>query len=491
MKLNLKGNENMKRFLSILLSIVVVISSALPVYACDENQNNTYVTQILFGDNALSYGSDENVKILLDALYLCSEQSDNQGQDKIEYLKQKKVRSIPNLKKLNIKNNALEECSHNFWEYEYKNDLSAQENRKKVLQNGVNKVFDFGTFNNWFGSRRGKCNSFAALLYYSHILSDYLADNPSNTETSINGREISSYAGQAYVEINGGRPSFTAEQKKYTKSFYELSPLDSLGRCGVAFANIGSDLLAPPGSRQNIGNIKPSGWNQQKYDGVVNSEPAYLYNRCHLIAHQLIGVDTENNLITGTRYLNETGMKPIEDDIVKYIQETNNHVLYRATPVFSGDNKVASGVQLEAYSVEDNGKGICYNYYCYNVQPGININYSTGENSLIDSTLGNDDMIPFAVSNPSDDNPDLMYEMNKHLEILFKEQKKSSSGNYNMLIGDINNISYEARKIVRSDEKDGTKYLKLKKCEYEYFEALKTYIPLLLKNEKFFKSAFK
>lgn len=466
----------------------MVLSFVDPVLACDENQNNTYVTQILFGDNASVKESDEKVKMLLDALYLCSEQSDNLGQEKLDYLKKRKVRNVPKLEKLNIKNNELQGCSHNYWEYEYASDIKIQSTRKKLLRNTVNKVFDFGIINNLFGSSKGKCNSFAALLYHSHILCDYLADNPENTEIILKGKSISSFAGEPFVQVNGGRPSFTKDQKSSTESYVELSPMDSLDRCGPAIACIGIDRLSTADSRGNISNIFPSGWNQS--DEIMSSDTGDLYNRCHLIAHSLIGIDTRYNLITGTRYMNNEGMKPFEEQIAQYIRNTSNHVLYRVTPVFMADNKVASGVQLEAFSIEDNGKGISFNVYCYNVQPGMNINYATGESNLIDTTIESSSMIPFVVDNPSEMNPDLVYEITKNLEVLFAEQKNTNAGIYNLLLGDINTIAYEARAIEKGNEKPAQKYLKLKNCEYRFYKSLKTYVPMLLKNEEFFKSAF-
>ena len=139
----------------------------------------------------------------------------------------------------------------------------------------------------------------------------------------------------------------------------------------------------PTEERGTIGNIKPSGWNQAKYEGVIDSKPPYLYNRCHLIAYCLTAENAnEKNLITGTRYMNVEGMLPFEEQVAKYLDQNDNHVLYRVTPVFDGDNLVASGVLLEAYSVEDNGEGVCFCVYCYNVQPGIEIDYKTGESSL-------------------------------------------------------------------------------------------------------------
>ena len=227
-----------KRLLALITSFVLLVSFSSTAFACDENQTNTYVTQILFGDSALGKSSDEKVKMLMDALYLCSEQSDSMGQDKLDYLKMKKVSGIPALSSINVNSDQLLECSHNNWKYEFASSDKVQTNRKKVLRNTVNMIFDFGLLNNWFGSEKGKCNSFAALLYYSHILSDYLADDPSETETNVNGKLTSAYAGQPYTIINGNRPSFSASQKKSSESFTQFSSLDGQRRAGVALANI-------------------------------------------------------------------------------------------------------------------------------------------------------------------------------------------------------------------------------------------------------------
>lgn len=480
----------MKRFSAFLLAVILLLCNTTVVQACDENQSNTYITQILFGDDASSHDSDEDVKMLLDAIYICCEQADNLGQDKLDYLKKQKVNQVPSLANINIKSDSLLECSHNYWEYEYAANKKVQEKRKKILLNTVNEVFDFGTISNLFGSKSGKCNSFSAFLYYSHLLSDYLADDPENTSTVVNGREINSYCGQAYIDLNGGNPSFSTQQKEQTNSVVNITSQDVYGRSGIAFACIGEDLLPSANSRQNIGMIKPSGWNQQSYLGLVNSTPPYLYNRCHLIAHQLIGNDNKENLITGTRYLNETGMKPFEDMVAQYIQKTKNHVLYRATPVYEGDNMVASGVQLEAYSVEDHGEGICFNVYCYNVQPGVVINYATGASEKSDNVFDNENVLPFAVFNASENNPDLIFEINKHLEILFADQKKKNNIVYNQLMGDIYTIAYEARSLQNSNASSAQYYISLKDCEYRLLDTLNTYIPMLLEKEEFFKSAF-
>lgn len=417
-----------KRICSLLLTIVLLFSSGNTVLACDENQITTYVPQILFGDSASSKVSDEKVKMLLDALYLNSMQSDGQGKDKIEYLKRKKVRGIGSLSDLDIKHKDLMKCSHNTWEYEYTGAETQQKNRKGILQNTVNKIFDFGFFNNLFGSKKGKCNSFAALLYYSHILSDYLADKPDETRTIVNDKEVPSYSGIAAITINANKPSFTKNQRSVRESFYKVSQLDPQKRSGVAFANVGKDTLKAVGDREKMDSIEPSGWNQKEYEGLVASQPACIFNRCHLIAHQLGGKEEKRNLITGTYYLNKA-MIPYENQIKDYVIKTGNHVLYRVTPVFERDNQLASGVQLEAYSIEDSGKGVSFNVYCYNVQPGVDINYMNGENEKVDDILKKKNTIPFVVKNPTEDSPDLIFEMNKHLKILFDDQKNKNTYN--------------------------------------------------------------
>ena len=196
--------------------------------------------------------------------------------------------------------------------------------------------------------------------------------------------DIPAYSGSPYVAVNGNVPGFT-DADLTTTSFETYSPLDSLGRCGVAYASIGRDLM-PTEERGSIGQVKPSGWHTVKYNGIVDGN--YLYNRCHLIGYQLTAENANTkNLITGTRYLNVEGMLPFENMVADYIKETNNHVLYRVTPVFDGDNLVASGVLMEAKSVEDNGDGILFNVYCYNVQPKISIDYATGDSTLVEGAV--------------------------------------------------------------------------------------------------------
>jgi len=187
---------------------------------------------------------------------------------------------------------------------------------------------------------------------------------------------VPEFTDQPYVVINNNEPFFTDEEKATTDVFEFYSELDELGRCGMALANVCKELM-PTGDRESIGKVKPSGWQTAKYDHV---DGKYLYNRCHLIGFQLTGENAnEKNLITGTRYMNVDGMLPFENMIDDYVDETENHVLYRVTPVFEGDELVARGALMEAYSVEDEGEGICFNIYVYNNQPGVVIDYATGE----------------------------------------------------------------------------------------------------------------
>ncbi len=194
---------------------------------------------------------------------------------------------------------------------------------------------------------------------------------------AVTPSKVPAYAGKPYVAINNNQPNFSAAE--LTETAYEkYSPLDGLGRCGVALASCGTDIMPAPGEKRgSISEVKPSGWVQAKYKGVSGG---YLWNRCHLLGWQLSAENANNrNLITGTRYMNVEGMLPFENMVADYIRETDNHVAYRVTPIYDGNNLVASGVQLEAYSIEDDGDGICFNVYCYNVQPGINIDYATGK----------------------------------------------------------------------------------------------------------------
>ncbi len=197
---------------------------------------------------------------------------------------------------------------------------------------------------------------------------------PEGSGSTASAEGIPEFSSEAYCEINGNTPGFT-DGEITDKSYESYSELDSLGRCGPAEASIGVDLM-PTEERGSIGQIKPSGWQTVKYDFV---DGKYLYNRCHLIGFQLSGENAnEKNLITGTRYMNVEGMLPFENMVADYVKETENHVMYRVTPVFEGSELVARGVIMEALSVEDGGEGICFNVFCYNVQPGVVIDYATG-----------------------------------------------------------------------------------------------------------------
>lgn len=208
-----------------------------------------------------------------------------------------------------------------------------------------------------------------------------------NTQKSYELTDIPAYAGNSFVILDDNKPAFSKKDRERTDAFETYSDLDELGRCGVAYANICKELM-PTEERGAIGMVKPTGWHTVKYDNV---EGKYLYNRCHLIGYQLAGENAnEKNLITGTRYLNVTGMLKFEDQVADYVNETNHHVLYRVTPVFEGDNLVASGVEMEAYSVEDKGEGVSFHVFLYNVQPGITIDYATGESWLDNSKTTED-----------------------------------------------------------------------------------------------------
>ena len=198
----------------------------------------------------------------------------------------------------------------------------------------------------------------------------------SDSESYVTVDDVPAYSGEPYVEVNENQQEFT-EEELTTVSYEDYSELDELGRCQSAEACIGQDLM-PTETRESISSVKPTGWKNKSYDTV---DGGYVYNRCHLIGFQLTGENAnEENLITGTRYMNVEGMLPFEDEVAAYIKETDNHVMYRVTPFFEGDDLVASGVQMQAESVEDDGVGISFNVYVYNVQPYVVIDYKTGEN---------------------------------------------------------------------------------------------------------------
>lgn len=218
------------------------------------------------------------------------------------------------------------------------------------------------------------------LLLLCGLLAGYFF-NDASIDSYADLADIPGFSGEPYVILQDNQPNFSIEDLT-TDSFETYSPLDLLGRCGPAYANVSLDTM-PTEKRGSIGQVKPSGWQTVKYDFV---DGKYLYNRCHLIGYQLTAENAnEENLITGTRYMNVDGMLPFENLVADYIKETGNHVLYRVTPVFEGTNLVASGVQMEALSVEDEGEGVCFNVYVYNNQPGVVIDYATGESQLAEA----------------------------------------------------------------------------------------------------------
>lgn len=206
------------------------------------------------------------------------------------------------------------------------------------------------------------------------------------TASAFNAADVPAYSGEPYTAVNNNEPYFTSDDLT-TEAFENYSELDTIGRCGVAYANVCLETM-PTEKRGSISEVKPTGWHSVKYDNVDGKS---LYNRCHLIGYQLTAENAnQQNLITGTRYLNVDGMLPFENMVADYVKETDNHVLYRVTPIFTGDNLVADGVLMEGYSVEDEGDGICFCVYAYNVQPGITIDYATGD-SWLSSENGNSD----------------------------------------------------------------------------------------------------
>lgn len=234
---------------------------------------------------------------------------------------------------------------------------------------------------------------------------DQVTQEPKLVQASspiISLNSIQPYTGNAYISVNDNNPYFTDSEKEQTIAFETYSDLDSLGRCGVAYANICKEIM-PTEERGEIGQVKPSGWHTVKYDCV---DGKYLYNRCHLIGFQLAGENAnEKNLITGTRYLNIDGMLPFENMVDDYVDETSNHVLYRVTPIFEGSNLVADGVLMEGYSVEDSGDGICFCVFAYNVQPGVAIDYATGDSSENQTDSSNQPEAPAQTTQPETQTP--------------------------------------------------------------------------------------
>ena len=201
----------------------------------------------------------------------------------------------------------------------------------------------------------------------------------SGTETYVSIDDILEYSGDPYVYVENVSSDLSDTDTWIVG--YEKYTSDSIGRCGTAEALVGTETM-PTSDREDISSVTPTGWVNNRYDSDT-VEGGWIYNRCHLIGFQLTGEnDNPDNLITGTRYMNIEGMLPFENMVDDYVDETGNHVMYRVTPIYSGNDLVASGVLMEAYSVEDSGEGIDFDVYCYNVQPGIEIDYSTGENWL-------------------------------------------------------------------------------------------------------------
>ena len=205
--------------------------------------------------------------------------------------------------------------------------------------------------------------------------------------------QIPEYNGERSIELNNNVPSFSENDLTHI-SGESYSDLDSLGRCGSAAAMLDRSMM-PTQERGEIGMIRPSGWKQNKYPGIIDSEPPYLYHRCHLIAYALTGQNAnEKNLITGTQYMNIQGMRPYEVKVARYLDGNDHHVLYRVTPYFAGDERLCRGVEMEAYSVEDSGRDLCFHVFVYNVQPGIEIDYMTGENWAKERGDQADDILP-------------------------------------------------------------------------------------------------
>ena len=256
----------------------------------------------------------------------------------------------------------------------------------------------------------------------------------SDTAEVVALSDVPEFSGEPYVVINDNEPSFPAEDFT-SEGFEEYSPLDDLGRCGVAYANVGLETM-PTEERGSISNVKPTGWKSVQYDFVDGKS---LYNRCHLIGFQLTGENANRqNLITGTRYMNVDGMLPFENLVADYVKETENHVLYRVTPIFEGDNLVASGVQMEAQSVEDKGEGVCFNVYVYNNQPGVTIDYATGDSWASDeapSDTGKESTYILNTSSRKFHKPDC-----GSVETISPSNKKSYTGTREELI----NQGYEA-----------------------------------------------
>ena len=268
----------------------------------------------------------------------------------------------------------------------------------------------------------------------------------SDSESYVTVDDVPAYSGEPYVEVNDNQPEFT-EEELTTVSYEDYSELDELGRCQSAEACIGQDLM-PTETRESISSVKPTGWKNKSYDTV---DGGYVYNRCHLIGFQLTGENAnEENLITGTRYMNVEGMLPFEDEVAAYIKETDNHVMYRVTPVFEGDDLIASGVQMQAESVEDDGAGISFNVYVYNVQPYVVIDYRTGENWEGDEIAEPEGKWADGTEAEPSDTKEQMYILNKNTKKFHKPEcsgakkiKAKNKGEYTGSRQTLNDEGYE------------------------------------------------
>lgn len=264
-------------------------------------------------------------------------------------------------------------------------------------------------------------------IYGCSSIPTTMKENPNN---AIQVDEVPNYTDQPYVEVNENIPTFeTYEIQEATESYEYYSELDELGRAQYAQASVSLETM-PTQKRESISEVKPSGWNNEAYSCV---DGKWIYNRSHLIGYQLTGENANaKNLVTGTRYMNVEGMLPFENEVDDYIEQTGNHVLYRVTPIYEGDNLVASGIQMEAYSVEDNGKGIQFNIYVYNVQPGVEINYTDGStNSTPACPLANESVSETEVAYISGSGKGKAYHTDPHcsgmknaIEISVKDAKE-------------------------------------------------------------------
>lgn len=484
-----------RTFLIVLSIIICMTISKEKVSACDVDKCDEYICQMVFGSKSYKYKFDDKTKILLNAIYICSCQEDNKGILQLNYLKGKGIGGTKSLDDINISSSLLNECSHKYWSYEMPNKNDIQSNRKTVLENAVYKVFNFGLFENLFGCEQGE--SFTELLYYLHILGDYIVDSANSSTIKYNKSNNSLYTGKSVVQINNNKPVFYEYEKNNINTVVEYAGVDELGRAGAVKACIGYDNIAPSNSRDSQSQIIPPGYTYVCYPSVIKGQ-GNLYNRCHLLSHKLGGKEDKKNFITGTAYLNNPLMKEKEDMIIKYIETTNNHVLYRVTPVYEGLNLIASGVKMEAYSIEDSGEGICFNVFCFNVQPGINIDYKNGSNSLcMLASCKDDSIIPFAIYNSNDNNPDLIFEINRVMEILFLDQNKSRvfldfKNMINSIANDARSLSYSIKNSeYLKTEMISEYYYKYNECLKKFYEIMKSYLPQLLYKEKFFKKIFK